>query len=99
MDSTAKKKMRANVRGLRALEREVLEAQQAQKAEFGIDGDRVNELLEISSLASEGGAVVLDFCSAVRGILNDNHGGPCNAPGVRMVDANADLNAGTQGRK
>jgi hypothetical protein len=91
MDSTAKKKMRANIRELRALEREVLEAQQAHKAESGIDGDRVHESLEISSLAGEGGAVVLDFCSAVRGILNDNHGGPCNPPGVRMVDALADV--------
>jgi len=44
-----------------------------------------------SSLAGEAGAVVLDFCSAVRGILNDNHGGPCNPPGIRMVDALADV--------
>ena len=35
--------------------------------------------------------VVLDFCSAVRGILNDNHGGPCNPAGIRMVDALADV--------
>ena len=37
------------------------------------------------------GAVVLDFCSAVRGILDDNHGGPCNPAGIRMVDALADV--------
>jgi len=34
---------------------------------------------------------VLDFCSAVRGILNDNHGGPCNPPGIRIVDALGDV--------
>ena len=90
-DSTAKKKMRAKIRGLRALEREVLEAQQAHKAVSDEDVGAIDKAPEISSLAGDGGAVVLDFCSAVRGILNDNHGGPCHPPGVRMVDALADV--------
>ena len=47
--------------------------------------------MDTSSLTGDGGAVVLDFCSAVRGILNDNHGGPRNPPGIRMVDALADV--------
>jgi hypothetical protein len=91
LDSTAKKKMRAKIRGLRALEREVLEAQQAHKTESGEAAGVVNEAVDTSSLAGDGGAVVLDFCSAVRGILNDNHGGPRNPPGIRMVDALADV--------
>ena len=91
LDSTAKKKMRAKIRGLRALEREVLEAQQAHKTESGEDIDSVDAAAVRSSLAGDSGAVVLDFCSAVRGILNDNHGGPCNPPGIRMVDALADV--------
>ena len=91
LDSTAKKKMRAKIRGLRALEREVLEAQQARKTESGDAAGVVNEAVDTSSLAGDGGAVVLDFCSAVRGILNDNHGGPRNPPGIRMVDALADV--------
>jgi hypothetical protein len=33
------------------------------------------------------GSVVLDYCSAVRGILNDDQGGPLNPPGVRMAEA------------
>jgi hypothetical protein len=32
-------------------------------------------------------AVVLDYCVAVRGILNDDQGGPLHPPGLRMTDA------------
>jgi len=91
LDSTAKKKMRSNIRGLRALEREVLEAQKADKTMPKDEAGEKNEALDTSSLTGEGGAVVLDYCSAVRGILNDNHGGPCNPAGIRMVDALADV--------
>lgn len=91
IDSTAKKKMRAKIRGLRALEREVLEAQQADNAEPCAEICPVDASETTSSLAGEGGDVVLDYCSVVRGILNDNHGGPCHPPGVRMVDALADV--------
>lgn len=31
--------------------------------------------------------IVLDSCAAVRGILNDNHGGPLTPPGWRMANA------------
>jgi hypothetical protein len=33
------------------------------------------------------GQVVLDYCAAVRGILNDDQGGPLHPPGVRMAEA------------
>ena len=33
------------------------------------------------------GAVVLDYCAAVRGILNDGQGGPLHPPGLRMAEA------------
>jgi hypothetical protein len=33
------------------------------------------------------GQVVLDYCSAVRGILNDDQGGPLHPPGIRMAEA------------
>lgn len=36
---------------------------------------------------SPAGQVVLDYCSAVRGILNDDQGGPLHPPGLRMADA------------
>lgn len=31
--------------------------------------------------------VVLEYCAAVRGILNDDQGGPLHPPGIRMADA------------
>jgi hypothetical protein len=36
---------------------------------------------------SPAGQVVLDYCAAVRGILNDDQGGPLHPPGLRMADA------------
>ena len=33
------------------------------------------------------GRVVLDYCAAVRGILNDDQGGPLHPPGLRMAEA------------
>jgi hypothetical protein len=35
----------------------------------------------------EAGQVVLDYCCAVRGILNDDQGGPLHPPGIRMAEA------------
>ena len=32
-------------------------------------------------------AVVLEYCAAVRGILNDDQGGPLHPPGLRMAEA------------
>jgi hypothetical protein len=36
---------------------------------------------------SAAGQVVLDYCAVVRGILNDDQGGPLHPPGLRMADA------------
>lgn len=88
MDSTAKKKMRAKIRGLRALEREVLEARQGESDDTSPPADDVDKT---ATLAGESGDVVLDYCSVVRGILNDNHGGPYHPPGLRMLDALSDV--------
>ena len=41
----------------------------------------------VESVADEAGAVVLDYCAAVRGILNDDQGGPLHPPGLRMAEA------------
>lgn len=88
IDSTAKKKMRAKIRGLRALEREVLEARQASSDDTRPLSDNAEKT---SSLSGESGDVVLDYCSVVRGILNDNHGGPYHPPGMRMLEALSDV--------
>ena len=36
---------------------------------------------------SAAGQVVLEYCAAVRGILNDDQGGPLHPPGLRMAEA------------
>jgi hypothetical protein len=40
--------------------------------------------------------VVLDSCAAVRGILNDDQGGPLHPPGLRMAEALEDVQAALQ---
>jgi hypothetical protein len=44
----------------------------------------------------EAGQVVLDYCSAVRGIVNDDQGGPLHPPGIRMSEALQEVRASLQ---
>jgi hypothetical protein len=46
---------------------------------------------EVVVEVSAAGQVVLDYCAAVRGILNDDQGGPLHPPGLRMADALAEV--------
>jgi hypothetical protein len=39
------------------------------------------------------GQVVLDYCAVVRGVLNDDQGGPLHPPGLRMAEALAQVRA------
>jgi len=129
MDSRAKVKMRRKVRGLRAIERCVLEerrhavapeptlphetskaddtplseppaaAAHAPCASSDLGLVRTDSALEATGLAAAGepgvedeaGEVVLGYCAAVRGILNDSQGGPLHPPGVRMSEALQDV--------
>ena len=81
-DSHAKVQMRRKVRGLRNIERRML-AESTRPATTPpapptqVEPPRVSEV----------GQVVLDYCAAVRGILNDDQGGPLHPPGVRMAEA------------
>jgi hypothetical protein len=43
--------------------------------------------------SARAGQVVLDYCAAVRGILNDDQGGPLHPPGLRMAEALAEVRA------
>jgi hypothetical protein len=93
-DSHAKVQMRKKVRGLRGIEQSVLkerrrlaEAESQTLAQSSIvieaaHGDNV-------ALAEEEpvGDVVLAYCAAVRGILNNDQGGPLHPPGLRMAQA------------
>ena len=42
-------------------------------------------------IEDEAGEVVLGYCAAVRGILNDSQGGPLRPPGLRMREALQDV--------
>jgi hypothetical protein len=92
-DSHAKVQMRKKVRGLRTIEQAVL---QRPKAETQADlTPKTPEATGTATAAANPppagvdpvGSVVLDYCAAVRGILNDDQGGPLHPPGVRMAEA------------
>src|SRR5215469_3693712 len=101
-DSRAKVKMRRTIRGLRTIERAVLgerhlappsRADEAQ-LEAGPGEPRQaagvpSEPPRLAEASLEGGRqeVVLEYCAAVRGILNDDQGGPLHPPGLRMAEA------------
>lgn len=84
MDSHAKVQMRSKIRGLRAIEHEVLKESAAAQA--GRNG-RGKRSATTATMPRNGMDVVLDYCAAVRGILNDSQGGPLRPPGLRMSEA------------
>lgn len=121
-DSHAKVQMRRKVRGLRAIQQEVLRqgakttvlernpaAERPPSASPGakevavaaprvvaevVAEDQGGCVAAITSILEQpaaepfpAGQVVLDYCAAVRGILNDDQGGPLHPPGLRMADA------------
>jgi len=84
LDSHAKVKMRGKIRGLRGIERDVLKEQALARASAGSKRRRV---VMTAATVPHGLEVVLDYCAAVRGILNDSQGGPLRPPGLRMSEA------------
>jgi hypothetical protein len=93
-DSHAKVQMRRKVRGLRTIEKAVLkrqrdlEEEQAAVTQVESDAAVTCEPAETCNGGEEAAAeVVLDYCAAVRGILNDDQGGPLHPPGLRMAEA------------
>ena len=95
-DSHAKVKMRNKVRGLRAIERDVLaerrdqvqaEAAPPAAAAAGEPGQAKADAAPVPAPPDDAGDVVLDYCACVRGILNDGQGGPLHPPGLRMAEA------------
>src|SRR5499427_2167363 len=110
-DSHAKVKMRRTIRGVRTIEREVLvnrhlappsrsdearlEAAPGEPWQAAVVPSEPPRLAEASL---EGGLqeVVLEYCAAVRGILNDDQGGPLHPPGLRMAEALGEVRASLQ---
>jgi hypothetical protein len=93
-DSHTKVRMRKKVRGLRQIEQAVLKRHDAETSQ-GVAEDTSQATITVPGeladpprpAADPAGAVVLDYCAAVRGILNDDQGGPLQPPGLRMAEA------------
>ena len=93
-DSHAKVQMRKKVRGLRTIEQAVLQRPKAETkdgAHARRSGSHQHGHGDAANLppavVDPAGSVVLDYCAAVRGILNDDQGGPLHPPGLRMAEA------------
>jgi hypothetical protein len=95
-DSHAKVQMRREVRGLRKIEQAVLKQQKAEaEAMEDLESDDPRATITLtatpasspSPATDSANAVVLDYCAAVRGILNDDQGGPLHPPSLRMAEA------------
>jgi hypothetical protein len=84
-DSHAKVKMRSKVRGLRAVEREMLQDQRTAATVRVVSGETFSPAP--AEPPKSAAAVVLDYCTVVKGILNDDQGGPLHPPGLRMAGA------------
>ncbi len=83
-DSHTKVQMRKKVRGLRGIERSVLERRhELAPEELATAADQVEAAVQ----DDPAGDVVLDYCAAVRGILNNDQGGPLHPPGLQMAAA------------
>jgi hypothetical protein len=93
-DSHTKVQMRKKVRGLRTIEQAVLQHQKAETEDDrtpstpGAGATATAAVVDMSpAVVDPTGSVVLDYCAAVRGILNSDQGGPLDPPGVRMAEA------------
>ncbi len=94
IDSHAKVRMRKEVRGLRKIEQAVLKRRgiEAPGDVAGTGTEATSRMTDepadpAAPPADVAGGVVLDYCAAVRGILNDDQGGPLRPPGLRMAEA------------
>jgi hypothetical protein len=95
-DSHAKVQMRRKVRGLRTIEREVCATQRLAAPAPPVTEGNGAAPADIIHAAAPAADVVLDYCAAVRGILNDDHGGPLHPPGLRMAEALGEVHASLQ---
>jgi hypothetical protein len=102
-DSHAKVQMRRKVRGLRKIEQAVLKQESIQASNSRAEDDSPTTVTVIAEPGNppvakidSANAVVLDYCAAVRGILNDDLGGPLHPPGLRMAEALDDVRESLQ---
>lgn len=93
LDSHAKVQMRGKIRGLRGIEREVLQEIAAVQS---VHDQRRKRPTTVAVTVPHGLDVVLDYCAAVRGIINSSQGGPLRPPGLRMAEALGDVRRSLQ---
>src|SRR5262252_4693059 len=95
-DSHAKVQMRRTVRGLHTIEREVFAEQRTSEPPALLVPPCEATPCDAVQAEEASQDVVRDYCAAVRGILNDDQGGPLHPPGLRMAEALADVHASLQ---
>ncbi len=103
-DSHAKVQMRTKVRGLRKIEQAVLQRREGEAkdglvldaAEAPVTATATAGLSAARAVVDPADTVVLEYCAAVRGILNDDQGGPLHPPGLRMAEALNEVHASLQ---
>jgi hypothetical protein len=102
-DSHTKVQMRQKVRGLRKIEQAVLKDRRTSEEENLAAHDPKGAITPSAGPANSDRPradsacdVVRDDCAAVRGILNDDQGGPLHPPGLRMADALTEVRASIQ---
>jgi hypothetical protein len=108
-DSHAKVQMRRKVRGLRQVERGILDerrkssssADDVQQKPTPTTPSASNPTTPTTALApgearSAAQDIVLEYAAGIRGILNDDQGGPLDPPGLRMAEALGEMRASVQ---
>jgi hypothetical protein len=98
-DSHAKVQMRKKVRGLRKIEQAVLKQQKAEAVAAlpaAIEAESAGSVADPAAAVASANGIVLEYCTAVRGILNDDQGGPLQPPGLRMADALSEVRESIQ---
>jgi hypothetical protein len=107
-DSHAKVQMRRKVRGLRQVERRILDERRralespevlaptddTPPPPAATPGAPIVEGLDASREQAQD--VVLEYAAAIRGILNDDQGGPLDPPGLRMAEALGEVRSSLQ---
>ena len=112
-DSHAKVQMRRKVRGLRTVERRILDERRPPACppspQAALDSEPAAPMDEPTSpttseapspspgaLRTQAQDVVLEYAAAIRGILNDDRGGPLDPAGLRMAEALGEVRASLQ---
>jgi len=102
IDSTAKVQMRSKVRGLRSIEKEILapagqvSIQEKERPASAGEAGAAMPAGKPAPAVSTPEQVALDYCTAVRGILNNDQGGPLQPPGLAMAQSLSQVRASIQ---